>query len=112
MQFKNIKTILAAANLPLTYYQWPEQNAPEPPYLVWYLPGSENFDADDKVYKRVDTLNVELYTKTKDFEKEMAVEAVLDAAGFTWDKTETYIDSEHMYEVLYEMEILIDGQQN
>lgn len=109
MLFSEIKTMLGQTGLPNTYYSWPESQVPALPYLVWYLPSSDNFPADDKVYKRVDTLNIELYTKTKDFLKEQAVEAVLDANNMVWDKVETYLDDEHMYEVLYEMEIIIDG---
>ena len=109
MLFSEIKTMLGQTGLRNTYYSWPEKEAPALPYLVWYLPSSDNFAADDKVFKRVDTLNIELYTKTKDFLKEQAVEAVLDANHMVWNKVETYLDDEHMYEVLYEMEIIIDG---
>lgn len=112
MRFSEIKTMLGQTGLRNTYYSWPEKEAPALPYLVWYLPSSDNFAADDKVFKRVDTLNIELYTKTKDFAKELAVEAVLDAWNMVWDKVETYLDDEHMYEVLYEMEIIINGEQD
>jgi len=44
-----------------------------------------------------------------EFETEENLEAVLDDYGFVWDKTETYLNTEHMYEVIYEMEIVIDG---
>ena len=63
MLFSEIKTMLGQTGLPNTYYSWPESQVPALPYLVWYLPSSDNFPADDKVYKRVDTLNIELYTK-------------------------------------------------
>ena len=109
MKYKDIAPALEAAGLPVTYYSWPETQAPDLPYLVWYLPGSDNMAADNRVYQKIDQLNVELYTATKDFETEAAVEAALDAAGLVWEKTETYIDSEHMFEVLYEMEVLING---
>lgn len=109
MTIQNIHTMLGQTGLSNTYYSWPENQAPSLPYLVWYLPSSDNFAADDKVFKRVDSLNVELYTKTKDFAKEAAVEAVLDANNMVWDKVETFLDDENMYEVLYEMEIIIDG---
>lgn len=109
MQYSKIKTILAETSLPVTYYSWPEKQAPALPYLVWYLPNSDNVAADNKVYKKVDALNVELYTKTKDFAKEAVVEAILDKYNLVWNKTESYLDSEQMYEVLYEMEIVVNG---
>ena len=104
-----IKTMLGQTGLQTTYYSWPEKEAPALPYLVWYLPNSDNFAADDKVYKRIDALNVELYTETKDFATEATVEAVLDSWNMVWDKVETYLEDEHMYEVLYEMEICVEA---
>lgn len=109
MKISDVKDILAETELPVTYYQWPISQAPAPPYLVWYFPGSENFAADDKVFKRIYTLNVELYTQVKNFLIEMDVEDVFDKYGMVWDKVETYIDDEKMYQVLYTMEVVIDG---
>lgn len=113
MQITDIKDILEGVGLPVTYYSWPEDDPRHPvpalPYLVWYLPGSENFGADDKVYQQIQTLNVELYTETKNFAWEIEVENVLDDNNLFWDKVETYIDSEHMYQVLYTMEVVING---
>lgn len=113
MQYTDIKTMVAETNLSATYYSWPEDDPLHPvpplPYLVWYLPSTENVAADDKVYKVIQTLNLELYTATKDFATEATVEAVLDSWGMVWEKQETYIDTEHMYEVLYIMEVIIDG---
>lgn len=111
MQYTEIKEMLEDEDLglPVTYYSWPEKQAPQLPYLVWYLPGSENFAADDSVYKRIQTLNIELYTEVKDFLTEMDVEGLLYDYGMVWDKVETYIDSEKMYQVLYTMEVIIDA---
>ena len=50
-------------------------------------------------------MNLELYTDQKDFKLEKRVEQVLSEAGLYWDKTESFLDEEQMYEVLYEMEV-------
>lgn len=113
MQITEIKTILEGIGLPVTYYSWPEDDplhpVPQLPYIVWYLPGSENFGADDRVYQQIQTLNVELYTETKSFAWEIEVENVLDDNNLFWDKVETYINSEHMYQVLYTMEVIVNA---
>lgn len=111
MKLTEIKTMLGQTGLKNTYYSYPIGDVPALPYLVWYLPSSENVAADDKVYKRVETLNIELYTKTKDFTTEAAVEAVLEAWNMVWDKTESYLEDEKMYEVLYEMQIFVDDEE-
>ena len=63
------------------------------------------FGADGKVYFKAKQLDLELYTDKKMPELEEQVEAVLDAYELFYEKTETYIESEKLYEVLYEMEV-------
>lgn len=110
MTFKEIAEMIEDIGLPFTYYSWPENAAPPLPYIVYYYPGTQNFPADNSVYVVNQTLNIELYTRAKDFDLEDAVETVLAANQIVWDKTETYIDTEHMFEVLYEMEVIINGE--
>ena len=50
-------------------------------------------------------MRVELYTDRKAPEVEAKVEAVLDAAGIFYNKSEVWIQSEKLYEVLYSMEV-------
>lgn len=108
MKIADINIMLGQTELKSTYYSWPETKAPALPYLLWYFPSSDNFSADDQVYKRIEQLNIELYTQTKDFDTEQVVEAVLDAWNMVWERTEVYIESEHMYQVLYQMEVTIE----
>ena len=50
-------------------------------------------------------LDVELYTDKKDIILEEKLEAVLEGRGLFYNKTESYIESEKLYEVLYELEV-------
>lgn len=109
MTFQEIAEMIEDIGLPFTYCSYPEKEAPPLPYIVYYYPGTQNIPADDSVYVISQTLNIELYTRNKDFELEEAVETVLKANNIVWDKTETYIDTEHMFEVLYEMEVFINA---
>lgn len=113
MLIADINTMLGQTGLPKTYYSWPEDDPAHPvpplPYIVWYFPNTDNFAADDRVYSHIEALNIELYTRTKDFAKEAAVEAVLAAHGIVWNRQESWIESEKMYEVLYTTEVIING---
>ena len=48
---------------------------------------------------------MELYTDKKDLPTERMVEAVLERHGIFYEKTETWIESEKLYEVLYYFEL-------
>ena len=105
MELDEIASMLAGLGIPLAYHHFAEGESPPPPFLLYLSPGSDNFSADGRVYWKVAQLDVELYTDLKDPELEAQLEMVLDAAGLFYNKTESYIDSEKLYEVLYEMEV-------
>ena len=56
------------------------------------------------MYLKVDVVHIELYTDEKNPETEALVETVLDAHGIFYDKSEVWIESEKLYEVLYTFE--------
>jgi hypothetical protein len=79
--------------------------SPEPPFICYLLPGSDNFAADGRVYFRINDVRVEVYTDRKDLSVESKVEAVLDDRGIFYNKSEVWIGSEKLYEVLYSFEL-------
>ena len=114
MKYTDVVTMLTSINLtygvPFTYYSFPEGEAPNLPYIVFYYPNSANVAADNSVYQRVDALTIELYTNNKDFTLEGNVESVFNSYNIVWDKSEEYIDTEHMFMITYETEIVINGE--
>lgn len=109
MSYEEINAMIESIGLPSTYYQWPAKEVPELPYIVFYYPGRNDFQADNTNYVHVTELNIELYCDNKDFEHEAAVEAVLEAHDLVYSKEEMYISDERMYETLYTMEVIING---
>ena len=105
MTHQEVMTMLSEMNLPYAYDHFVEGESPDPPFLVFLYPGSNHFAADGKVYFKVNRLNIELYTDKKDVELEETVEAVLDRHGIFYGKSEVWIESENLYEVLYQMEV-------
>ena len=99
--------ILKSAGFPYAYDHFAEGEAPDPPFVCYLLPGSDNFSADGKVYYRISEARVELYTDQQDLAAEGKLEDALDACGIFYEKSETWIDSEKLYEVLYVFEIPI-----
>ncbi len=107
--FEGVKTSLSSTGLPVAYYSYPENGAPDLPYLVYYYPDMRPETADNTHHAQIYSLNVELYTKEKDFTVESTVELALLTAGLVFTKEETFLNDEHMYEVLYLTEVIIDG---
>ena len=97
-------TILEQTGLPYAYSQFAEGEAPDPPFICYLLPGSSNFGADGRVYKKIGRVHLEVYTDEKDPELEESIEDVLDQHGIFYQKSEVWIASEKLYEVLYSFE--------
>ena len=87
--------------LPFAYGHFAEGESPEPPFVCYLLPGSRNFSADGRVYHKGSEVRLEIYTDRKDLDLEVQVEAVLDGHGVFYNKSEVWIGSERLYEVLY-----------
>lgn len=100
--------IISEIDIPSAYDHFTEGESPDPPFLCYLLPGADNFAADGKAYFKVDQVHLELYTDKKDPEIEHIVEAVLDEYGIFYDRTEVWIESEKLYEVLYYFEMEAD----
>ena len=97
--------IIKAMGIPFAYDHFAEGEAVDPPFICYLLPESDNFAADGKVYFKANEVHIELYTDTKDLSVEQKVEAVLDEHGIYYDRSEVWIESEKLYEVLYTFEM-------
>lgn len=107
MTYQEIATMINGIGLPYAYYSFPEEQAPALPYIVFYYPDYDDLGADNINYQTIANLNIELYTQNKDFTQEYAVEEALQQAGLFFRKSESYLESEQMYEVLYEIQLVI-----
>ncbi len=103
MKCSEIKEILETTGLPVAYRAFEEHKAPPLPYICFLETSSENFFADGLVFVEIKSIQVELYTKQKDEATEDKVKEAL--SSFTWQKTETYIESEKCYQILFELEV-------
>lgn len=97
--------MLNEMGIPFAYDHFAEGESPEPPFTCYLLPQSDHFSADGKVYYKISGVHIELYTDIKDLSVEQKVEAVLDTHGIFYEKSEVWIESERLYEVLYTFEM-------
>lgn len=105
MTYEQIASMIEETGLPFAYHHFAEGESPTPPFLIFLSPGEKTFSADNKMYFSFKKLNVELYTDRKNPELEIEIEQVLTRHNIYYVKSEIWIASEKMYEVLYEMEV-------
>jgi hypothetical protein len=109
MRLPELRAILEQTGFPVTYSHFkedPERPIPSPPYIAYLVTYSSNLHADNKVYKKIDNIQIELYTREKELDTESILETILDENEIPYDWTETYIESEGLFQKLYESRLL------
>ena len=107
---EKILSILRGLGIPFAYDHFAQGESPDPPFICYLILASDNFSADGKVYYKIDLYNIELYTDLKDLSLERKIDEALDEASIFYNKSETWIESESLYEVLYTFEM--EGENN
>lgn len=105
MTIEQIAAMLQETGIPFAYDHFAEGESPEPPFICYLLPGSDNFAADGRVYFKINEVRIELYTDKKDVSVEKQVEDALDDRGIFYNKSEVWISEERLYEVLYSFDV-------
>lgn len=76
------------------------------PFLTIHSDQPDNFAADNGVYCEKWNFRLDLYSVAKDLTHEAEIKKLLNDNGIYWTKTEEYIDSENVWEVEFEFEVL------
>lgn len=96
--------VMKAIGIPYAYDHFAEGESPDPPFAVYRYPASDNFMADGIVFFPVNEVNIELYTDEKEPAIEKKIEQALTKQGIAFEKAETWIESERLYEVIYDFD--------
>ncbi|MFC0906356.1 hypothetical protein ACFHWD_16900 [Clostridium sp. MT-14] len=100
---------LKSIGFPIAYHHFEgtDQNpVPPPPYIVYLFSYSSDLIADNINYAEISNFQVELYTTKKDLQSEALVQNKLKELEFPYSKIETWIESEKMYQVIYEIKLI------
>ena len=109
MNLLELKEKLNATGLPVAYSHFIETESfrpPQPPYITYLEAPSSNFFADNKTYKKVINVDIELYTNKKDLESEAKIEKMLDENDIPYETNETWIETEKLYQRIYEIGVI------
>lgn len=107
MTLEELYAVLNATGIPVTYHSWSDSDDERPalPFMTYQVAYSNNFMAENRVYLTVQHVDIALYTAIKSPETEETVEEALNSADLPWQKTETYLDSERCFQIIYEVEV-------
>ncbi len=105
MTHDEVMAMIEEAGVPYAYDHFAEGESPDPPFICFLYPRAENFGADDIVYSGAKVLDIEVYTDLKDPGLEEKMEDILTAHELYYTKSEVWIESEKLYEVLYTVRV-------
>ncbi|WP_242300282.1 hypothetical protein [Bacillus cereus group sp. BfR-BA-01448] len=109
MTLGELTKVLEATGYPVAYSHFtatPGKPVPNPPYICFLVDGSANLMADNKAYHKINDLNIELYTIKKDLVAEAKLEKVLDDNEIPYDSYGTFIETEKLYQKIYETRLI------
>lgn len=103
MTHAELEALLSHTNIPWTYHHW--DSPPLPPYGVYLDLDDVLFYADNRTCFYAAMVRLEVYSLERDVHLDDAVRAVLDAAEIPYEANFTYIESEGLYETIFEIEV-------
>lgn len=104
MKLKDINDILIQSGYPVAYSHF--NSKPSVPFICYYSSFSNNFKADDKVYHKVDNIQIELYTNKKDLQAENKIEKILNDNNIAYESSELWIQDEKLFKKIYETRLI------
>ena len=101
--FAELVAILEPTGFPWTYHHW--DTPPPPPYGVYLSVRDNPFFADNRTYTFSAGIRLEVYSLERDTSLDDKVRAALDAAEIPYDTDYTFLESEGLYESIFEIEV-------
>ena len=104
MTYMEIIAGMESIGLPCAYHKW--SKAPSLPYMVILHTDNGDMTADNHNYLDIGNYRLELYTAIKHPPTEKKVEQWLKDHRILYEKTEVFLDSEDMFQVVYEIQLI------
>lgn len=104
MTYLDLMQAMRGLGFPCAYHHFP--TAPEPPYTVVLYTYSSDLQADNQNYADVGNYQLELYHNVKHPPSEKLIENKLKELRIPYEKVETYIESERLYQVIYRVRLI------
>lgn len=112
MTFQELNTMIAGIGLPYAFNHFDAETVPELPFILFDYPETRGANADDCNYKNIVSLDIILCSENKDFNNEITIDNILNGRDIPFYKHTEWIPDEGIYQTTYEMEIVINGEQD
>lgn len=104
MTLEELYQALKSIGLPVAYRAF---KAPQkPPFLVYLFAYKSDMMAENQNYVDIDNFQIELYTENKDPATEKLVESKLRELGLPYTKTEAFVQSEGLFQLVYDIQLI------
>lgn len=100
MSEEELYNLLITTGLEVAYDHFDEPNI-SPPFILYRSPDANTFKADDKTYYKQNNYIIDLVTDKKDPEEEENLEQILEENHLPYDKEESFIEAERIYQIRY-----------
>lgn len=95
---------LKTLGMPVAYGEFTSPQAQ--PFITYQFAYSGDMTADNQNYLEISNFQIELYTKNKDPATEKKVQDKLKELRLPYSKIETWLDSENLRQVIYEVQLI------
>ncbi|MCM3783671.1 hypothetical protein M3231_11870 [Neobacillus mesonae] len=95
---------LKSLGMPVAYLAF--QSPVQAPFITYHYAYSSDMMADNQNFVDIGNFQVELYTKIKDLAAEKKVQDKLKELRLPYSKTETWIEDEKLFQIIYEVQLL------
>ena len=103
MNQTELYTALKTLAMPVAYGEF--TTAQTPPFITYGFAYNSDKMADNQNYISIENYQVELYTKKKDPASEKKVQDLFKLNRLPYSKIETYLQSEGLWQVVYEIQL-------
>lgn len=104
MTYLDIIDEMEALGFPCTYRSF--KSSPPIPFMAVNFAYSNDIMADNHNYKDVGNYQLEYYNSIKYPPDEMKIEDRLKELRLPYTKTEAFLDSEDLYQIVYEIQLI------
>lgn len=103
MTYMDLIEEMEALGFPCVYHSF--KNPPPLPYTIVFFTYNNDFIADNYNYQNIGNYQLEYYNSKKYPPDEKKIENRLKELRLPYSKTEVFLESEKMYQVLYEIQL-------